>query len=270
MSVLDQNPKLIEKVLKLSKGAGELILEIYKNYNSNFELKEDKSPLTTADIASHNLITKGLKNLTPSLPIISEEDSRIPFRVRSSWDQYWLIDPLDGTKEFLNKNDEFTVNIALIHKNEPIFGVIYIPVLGTTYWGAEEKGSFLIKSSGTQKSISVARNVDKKLRIVISRSHPSKELGIFLNKINDYEILRKGSSLKFCLIAEGMADIYPRLGPTSEWDIAAGEAIVKYAGGYIYTRDSKLMTYNQKHSYINPDFIVSNDSDIAKKLLAFY
>ena len=270
MSVLDQNPKLIEKVLKLSKGAGELILDIYKNYNSNFELKEDKSPLTTADIASHNFITKGLKNLTPSLPIISEEDSSIAFRVRSSWDQYWLIAPLDGTKEFLNKNDEFTVNIALINKNEPNLGVIYIPVLGTTYWGAKEKGSFLITSAGTQESISVARNPDKKLRIVTSRSHASKELGIFLDKIKDYKIIKKGSSLKFCLIAEGMADIYPRLGPTSEWDIAAGEAIVKYAGGYIYTRDSKLMTYNQKDSYINPDFIVSNDSDLAKKLLSSY
>jgi len=270
MKLLDQNPKLIEKVLKLSKDAGELILDIYKDYNSNFELKEDKSPLTAADIASHNLIVEGLKNLTPSLPIISEEDSSIHFKVRSSWNQYWLIDPLDGTKEFLNKNDEFTVNIALINKNEPIFGVIYIPVSGKTYWGAIEQGSFLIKRSGTQKSISVAKNTDKKLRIVTSRSHASKELGNFLEKIKDYKILRKGSSLKFCLIAEGLADIYPRLGPTSEWDVAAGEAIVKYAGGYIYDKDSKPMTYNQKDSYINPNFIVSNDSDLAKKLLLFY
>jgi len=272
MSFLNQNPHLINKVVKLAKDAGESILDIYNNPNSDFKLKEDKSPLTVADIASHKIIVKGLKDLKPELPIISEEGSEIPFKVRSKWNRYWLVDPLDGTKEFLQKNGEFTVNISLIDNNRPILGVINIPVNDETYWGSESEGSFFQEGALKIKKIHVKNKYQGPIRIASSRSHPSILLNLFLKKIKDYELVTKGSSIKFCLIASGQADIYPRLGPTSEWDTAAGQAILVNAGGSVIQMNGSPLRYNKKKSLLNQNFIaISTDQskEIKKYLDSF-
>ncbi len=267
MSFLDKN---IIEVIKISKDAGESILEIYKKMNSDFELKEDKSPLTEADIVSHNIIVKALRILTPDLPILSEEESEIPFNVRSTWKQYWLIDPLDGTKEFINRNGEFTVNIALIKNNKPILGVIFVPVTNEVFYGYENGGSFYKKGKSKEKKIEVNNNYKKNIRVVSSRSHLNDRLASFLKKIKASKSISIGSSLKFCLIASGKADIYPRFGPTSEWDTAAGHAIVKFAGGSILTLKKQELTYNTKESLLNPDFIASCNRKMAEEIISSF
>ena len=253
---------LTEQLIEISKEAGEAILKVY-NTNFDYQIKKDLSPLTKADTLSHNIICEKLKLLTPDIPIISEENSDIPFNIRSSWEQYWLVDPLDGTKEFIKKNGEFTVNIALIENNTPIFGIIHIPVTNETYWGSSTKGSFYIKGNNQKTKLHVENKIRSQVRIVASRSHPSKMLDTLLEEIGEYKIITKGSSLKFCLIAKGQADIYPRLGPTSEWDIAAGHAIVKFAGGSLLTIDGESMQYNLTENNLNPYFVVASREDIA-------
>ena len=255
---------LIEQLIKISKEAGEAILEVY-NTNFDHQIKEDLSPLTKADILSNNIICERLKVITPDIPILSEENSNIPFNTRSLWKQYWLVDPLDGTKEFIKKNDEFTVNIALIENNKPTFGVIYAPILRETFWGSEGDGSFFLDKENNTKKINVSKNVNDPIKIVTSRSHPSDELSRLLGKIKNYDLLKVGSSLKFCLIASGQADIYPRLGPTSEWDTAAGEAILKFAGGGVIKLDGRQMKYNETGSLLNESFIALSDKKLAKK-----
>ena len=260
------NNDLINEIIAISKYAGKSILEIY-NSDFDYELKEDASPLTEADKISHQIIVKGLSLLNYKLPIISEEDSLIPFNIRSKWRNYWLIDPLDGTKEFIKRNGEFTVNIALIENNVPILGIIHIPVLNETYWGSIHHGSYHQIKNKKEKRIYVSTNTQDPLRILTSRSHPSKTLTSILKEINNYEIILKGSSIKFCLIASGMADIYPRFGPTSEWDSAAGEAIIKFAGGHIATLEKEPLTYNLKESYLNPNFIASNGKILSNNFI---
>ena len=244
---------LIEQLKEISKEAGKAILEIY-NTNFDYQIKEDLSPLTKADTISHNIICERLKVLTPDIPILSEESCNIPFSIRSQWSQYWLIDPLDGTKEFIKKNDEFTVNIALIENNNPIIGLIHNPVLNTTYWGSE-LGTFLSKKNSNPQKIAVQKSQLIKSRIICSRSHKSEELEVYLRSIGKHQIIHAGSSLKFCSIASGESDIYPRFNPTSEWDTAAGQCIVESAGGTIKTLDGERMQYNKKKSLINPGFI---------------
>ena len=252
---------LIEQLIGISKEAGKAILEVY-NSDFDYELKEDLSPLTKADTLSHNIICERLEVLTPDIPILSEENSNIPFDVRTLWKQYWLVDPLDGTKEFIKKNGEFTVNIALIENNTPIFGIIHVPVTNETYWGSSTKGSFYIKGNNQETKLCVEKKIGSQVRIVASRSHPSKMLDTLLEEIGEYKIITKGSSLKFCLIAKGEADIYPRFGPTSEWDIAAGHAIVKFAGGSLLTIDRKPMQYNLIENNLNPYFVVASREDL--------
>ena len=244
---------LIEQIIEISKEAGKAILEIY-NTNFDYQIKEDLSPLTNADTLSHNIICERLKVLTPDIPILSEESCNIPFSIRSQWSQYWLIDPLDGTKEFIKKNDEFTVNIALIENNNPIIGLIHNPVLNTTYWGSE-LGTFLSKKNSNPQKIAVQKSQLIKSRIICSRSHKSEELEVYLRSIGKHQIIHAGSSLKFCSIASGESDIYPRFNPTSEWDTAAGQCIVESAGGTVKTLDGERMQYNKKQSLINPGFI---------------
>ena len=253
---------LIEQLIEISKDAGKAILEVY-NSNFDHQIKEDLSPLTKADTLSNNIICERLKVITPDIPILSEENSDIPFNIRSSWEQYWLVDPLDGTKEFIKKNGEFTVNIALIENNTPIFGIIHLPVTNETYWGSSTKGSFYIKGNNQKTKLCVEKKIRNQVRIVASRSHPSKMLDTLLEEIGEYKIITKGSSLKFCLIAKGQADIYPRLGPTSEWDIAAGHAIVKFAGGSLLTIDGESMQYNLTENNLNPYFVVASREDLA-------
>ena len=253
---------LIEQLIKISKEAGKAILEVY-NTNFDYQIKENLSPLTKADTLSNNIICEKLKELTPDVPVISEENSEIPFNIKSLWKQYWLVDPLDGTKEFINRNGEFTVNIALINNKEPVFGVIYIPVNNRLFWGSRDYGSYEIKSDMRERKIHVSDKVLKK--IACSRSHSNPEFNNFLENLDSYTTVKIGSSLKFCLIANGEIDLYPRLGPTSEWDIAAGEAILRSAGGCIIDLEGKNIIYNKKN-IINPSFIAASNLSIAEEI----
>ena len=258
---------LIEQLIEISKEAGEAILKVY-NTDFDYQIKEDSSPLTKADTLSNQIICARLKILTPDIPILSEENSGISFGIRSLWKQYWLIDPLDGTKEFIKRNGEFTVNIALIENNSPVIGIIHIPLTNETYWGSSFNGSFYIKEDNQKETLCVKKDNTNSVRIVASRSHPSEILDSFLKVTGNYKIITKGSSLKFCLIASGQADIYPRFGPTSEWDTAAGQAIVEFAGGKLITIDRQSMRYNLTESYLNPYFIVASREDLALSFLS--
>lgn len=251
---------LIEPIVALAEDAGRAILEVY---STDFEVqnKEDESPLTQADLASHRWIEAGLLSLTPDIPIISEESGLVDFDERSQWQRYWLIDPLDGTKEFVNRNDEFTVNIALIDNNRPVLGVVHVPVLDKTYVGCEGAGAQRRDGDSPPVRIEVAAAAGKSPRIVGSRSHRGSSLDAYLESLGDYDMIPMGSSLKFCVIAEGGADLYPRLGPTSEWDTAAAQAVIEQAGGSVVTLDGKPMRYNTKADILNPHFFVIGPSD---------
>ncbi|TMO66233.1 3'(2'),5'-bisphosphate nucleotidase CysQ [Pseudoalteromonas aurantia] len=247
---------LLEEVLHLSRQAGEAIMPIYAK-DFAVEYKADESPVTEADIAAHKVIVAGLNKLTPNTPILSEESAHIPWATRQMWDEYWLVDPIDGTKEFIKKNGEFTVNIALIRAGKPVLGVVHAPALNVSYLAAEAIGAF--RECGEARiELKVTQKANTgRINVVGSRSHPSPDLAAYLEKFDDVEMVPKGSSLKLCLVAEGSADVYPRLGPTSEWDTGAGHAVAEIAGATVTQVDGSPMTYNQKDSYLNPYFIVS-------------
>ncbi len=251
---------LIDPVVALAIDAGHKILEVY---SSDFEVqsKDDDSPLTQADLASHHCIVAGLASLTPQMPIISEESGLPDYEERSQWDRYWLIDPLDGTKEFVNRNDEFTVNIALIDHQKPVFGIVHVPVLDKTYLGCEGFGAERRDGDGTVQPIRISTASADPVRVVGSRSHRGKSLDAYLENLGACDMIPMGSSLKFCVIAEGGADLYPRLGLTSEWDTAAAQAVVEQAGGKVVTCDGKPMKYNAKEDILNPWFFVYGATD---------
>jgi len=249
---------LTSKILKISRQAGERILEIYET-DFSVENKKDNSPLTAADMAAHNTICEQLTKLTPSIPILSEESSHISFSDRQKWNQYWLVDPLDGTREFIKRNGEFTVNIALIERNSSIMGVVYVPVTDTTYSASINNGAYKHEPSGDKTKISVRRTTASAITVAGSRSHGNERLQAFIANLTNPEVLSVGSSLKFCLVAEGTADIYPRFGPTSEWDTAAAQAIVEEAGGMVIDTKFKRLKYNTKESLLNPEFLVIAD-----------
>ena len=253
------NKENLLKIVNISIDAGKVILNYYSE-NVDIIYKDDESPLTKADLASHKIITDSIKKITPDIPILSEEEF-IDWKIRKKWKKYWLIDPLDGTKEFIKKNDEFTVNIALIENNRPILGVIYTPVLNELFFSIKNSGSYKIltnkklTSLNEAKKISINKNKLNKVKIIGSRSHSNPKIQKWVKKnFNEFDILQKGSSLKFCLIAEGSADIYPRFGPTSEWDIAAGHIILEEAGGKLKSIDNKEILYNEKENILNPEF----------------
>lgn len=242
----------------LAKRAGEKILQVY---NTEFAVqeKDDKSPLTAADMASHTTIVAGLQQLTPEIPVLSEESATIPFAERSAWNTYWLIDPLDGTKEFIKRNGEFTVNIALIDNGVPVLGVVFVPVSGVTYAACEGRGAVKeIPGEGIQ-AIHARKLGAGPVAVVGSRSHQGDSLKAFLAKLGDHEMVSMGSSLKICLVAEGVADVYPRLGLTSEWDTAAAHCVVTQAGGFLTDLDMRPLRYNTKDSLLNPFFFVFGD-----------
>ncbi len=249
----------LPEIKEIAVRAGKAILEIYAQ---DFEVttKDDSSPLTQADLASHRIIRDELARLTPEIPLLSEESADIPFDVRANWDEYWLIDPLDGTKEFINRNGEFTVNIALIRGSEPVLGVVYVPVSGVTYSGVVGAGAWRSDDAGATESIRVRIPCADPMVVVGSRSHANPALAGHLEKMGAFELVSMGSSLKFCLVAEGKADFYPRLGPTSEWDTAAAHAVVLAAGGKIVTLDGEALRYNLKESFLNPEFLVIADA----------
>ena len=224
------------------------IINIYENYDQSIEYKDDNSPLTEADLASHKHISNLLSSIS-AYPIISEEGEQ----KYTDEPKYWLVDPLDGTKEFINKNGEFTINIALINHNYPTQGFVYIPKDKTLFFGGLNKGSYKLLNDNI-KSISVQSPSDK-LKIVTSRSHLNNETKTYLSQFNNFDTLQAGSSLKLCMIAEGLADLYPRLGPTSEWDTAAAQAVVEGAGGTVKDLKGNRLKYSKK-DIINPHFIV--------------
>jgi len=255
--------KLLQSVCNIAVEAG-LIINTYYKLNTEVSFKEDRSPLTEADLASNKFIINSLSELNADIPILSEE-SLVDWDVRKNWSRYWLVDPLDGTKEFIKQRREFTVNIALIENNEPTLGVIYAPALSILYYACKNNGSYKLSCDQTINSLhdstkiqtSHKKNSDH-LYVFKSRSHSNDEFESWVeNNVDDYELIQKGSSIKFCEIAEGKADLYPRFGSTSEWDIAAGHIILVEAGGVINSIDDKKILYNNKESVINPSFIAS-------------
>ena len=251
---------LVEPIVALSRQAGDAILEVYAT-DFDVQAKDDDSPLTQADMAAHRVIDKGLKDLTPDIPVISEESGLPDFDERGQWETYWLIDPLDGTKEFVNRNGEFTVNIALIQENRPVLGVVHVPVTNKTYTGCEGAGAAVRNDGGEPQPIEVASKTSDPVRVVGSRSHRGASLDAFLEQLGPVEMLAMGSSLKFCIVAEGKADIYPRLGLTSEWDTAAAQAVVEQAGGAVVELDGSPLAYNAKADILNPHFLVRGPED---------
>lgn len=252
--------------------AGWKILDIYNNEDFNVEYKDDKSPLTIADKAAHEIISTELSQT--NIPILSEEGKHQSYKERKEWEYLWLVDPLDGTKEFIKRNDEFTVNIALIHKHKTVLGVIYSPVLKTLYFNSLSGEAFMVNEIGSgnnskdiikevqDKKEKIPQHFNRKYRVVASRSHLSNETKTFIEnlkaKYSEIETVSMGSSLKLCLLANGTADIYPRFAPTMEWDTAAGHAIVKAAGGNVIIYETnKEVTYN-KENLLNPWFIAEN------------
>lgn len=269
---------VLPQLLRISHKAGAAILEVYTSAFT-VQQKEDKSPLTLADKRSHEIIADGLANLQGwSLPLLSEEGRAIPYKERKTWDMFWLVDPLDGTKEFVKRNSEFTVNIALIQNGNPLLGVIYIPVKNVFYFAAEGLGAYKIEACETEipgsiedllrisfrlPLVSLSSGLtppESHVTVIGSRSHMSLETEQFINdlkkKYAEVDFLAAGSSLKFCLIAEGRADIYPRFGPTMEWDTAAGQAIVEQAGGKVLRAGSQEPLSYNKDNLLNPSFIV--------------
>ena len=250
---------LLDPIVELARQAGEAILTVYNSDEFSVEEKDDKSPLTAADLASHHTIVNGLTALTADITILSEESAKLPYEERSSWQRYWLVDPLDGTREFIKRNGEFTVNIALIDDGVPVLSVVHVPVTGVTYMACQGQGAFKQEASGVREAISVRKLGDGPVMVVGSRSHRGESLNNFLDKLGEHDMVGMGSSLKLCLVAEGAADIYPRLGPTSEWDTAAAQCVVEQAGGFVTDTAMKPLRYNTKDSLLNPFFLVFGD-----------
>ena len=266
VSQLDRSKHTLSEMCRIAEAAGEEILAVYNGAGDiEVEQKADDSPLTLADRRAHDLIERELLALAPEIPVLSEESLQLPFAVRQRWARYWLVDPLDGTKEFIGRNGEFTVNIALIDNGIARLGVVHVPVTGITYSGIngdKATGAWKTEGSGSV-TITVAAMAGQKIRVVASRRHRGERLEQMLANIDHVlgidEVVSIGSSLKMCLVAEGAADIYPRLAPTSEWDTAAAHAILSAAGGEIVDLDFCPLRYNQKDSLLNPEFIALGD-----------
>jgi 3'(2'), 5'-bisphosphate nucleotidase len=252
------NRALLDAVRTISSAAGAAILRVYER-DFSVEIKDDRSPLTEADRAAHELIVAELGGLQPRWPVLSEESPASALTMRRSWDRYWLVDPLDGTKEFIKRNGEFTVNIALIDKHEPVLGVVLSPVLGIEYSALRGHGAFKSRAGGAPQPIRVRDKAAVPLRVVGSRSHASESLVAYVNGLGPHEMQPMGSSLKICLVAEGAADVYPRLGPTSEWDTAAAQAILEGAGGVMMDLAGQPLRYNTKEQLLNPHFVAYGD-----------
>lgn len=250
---------LLAPVIDAARRAGQRIMKIYES-DFDVEFKDDQSPLTAADTAAHRCIVDALTRLEPAFPVLSEESSELPYEERRHWRTYWLVDPLDGTKEFIHRNGQFTVNIALVHDHDPVLGVVYVPAEGMLYYGAEGQGAFKQADGAPPQPIRVRRPAPERLVIVGSRSHQTPVFAEYLRRLDgDYELISIGSSLKFCLVAEGKADLYPRLGPTSEWDTAAAHCVVIQAGGFVVDLSGKPLRYNTKASVLNPYFLAYGD-----------
>jgi 3'(2'), 5'-bisphosphate nucleotidase len=252
-------------LLPIAARAGAAIMQIY-DAGFAVERKEDNSPLTLADLESQRIIIEALTELTPDIPILSEESAQAPWHERRTWRELWVVDPLDGTREFVKRNGEFTVNIALVVEHEPVLGLVAAPALGQVFWGAAGIGAFSqhggVAQSGAAHSPIHVSPPQAPLRVVGSRSHPSPDTAAYLTRLKPHVMTGIGSSLKFCLVAEGNADLYPRFGPTSEWDTAAGQALLEAAGGHVTRLDGHRLRYNCRDSVINGDFLAFSDRSV--------
>lgn len=253
---------LIRPVRDIAFEAGEAVMEVYKRL-ADVQTKSDGSPVTEADHRAQAVIVDRLRALTPDTPILSEESAHAPYAERSHWSEFWLVDPLDGTKEFINQRGEFTVNIALMRDDAPVLGVVGIPAWNAFYWGCGDR-AYRQHGDGTAERIHVAHYRSGPPRVVASRSHASPETAQFIDRVKaacgDCELKSMGSALKICLVAEGEADVYPRLGPTSEWDIAAAHSVLRAAGGALTTARGEPIRYN-KENILNPWFVAAGESD---------
>jgi len=258
MSSLD---RIAHESCVLARRAGAAILEVYAG-SFAVETKSDDSPLTAADMASHRLIVNGLRELTPDIPVLSEESKGIDWNVRRAWERYWLVDPLDGTREFVKRNGEFTVNIALIENHVPVLGVVLIPVTGELYYGITGEGAFLETAPGAMPQ-PIATRLAASIPIVAgSRSHANEQQMAMLEKLGYHRLVSVGSSIKFCMVARGDADLYLRLGPTSEWDTAAAQCVLEQAGGAVVDLQGEPLRYNARESLLNPEFLALGDRSV--------
>lgn len=249
---------LLLGTVALAREAGRAILGVYA---SEFIVrsKDDASPLTEADLRSQEILLRGLRRLAPEVPILSEEAEPAPLATRARWDWLWIVDPLDGTREFVQRNGEFTVNVALVHGNRPVLGVVHAPALQQDHYACEGYGAFRSGADGAGQPLKVTLPAARPVRVVGSRSHRGSSLDGFLARLGPHEMVSVGSSLKFCMLAEGRADLYPRLGPTSEWDTAAGQCVLEQAGGQVVDLDGRPLEYNARPGLLNPHFIAFAD-----------
>lgn len=245
---------LVSNVVEIVDAAADRVMLIYGGFDGRVTDKADGSPITSADIAAEEVVVAGLRQLS-TLPIVSEESAPVPYADRRTWSSFWLVDALDGTREFLERNGEFTINVALIHERRPVLGVVSAPALDATYWAARDCGAFVRRQERGPQQIGVKAGA-KSLRVAVSRSHAGSELPAFLTRLGPHETKPMGSSLKICLVAEGSADLYPRLGTTSEWDIAAAHCILREAGGILTDVDGRELQYN-KEEILNPWFFAA-------------
>jgi 3'(2'), 5'-bisphosphate nucleotidase len=247
-------------LLPLAARAGAAILQIYEG-DFAVDRKADDSPLTLADLESQRIITQGLAAITPGVPILSEESAHAPWAERRDWPALWVVDPLDGTREFVKRNGEFTINIALVVDKIPVLGLVAAPALRLAYWGAAGVGAWKIHGRAAPAPIRVSAPADP-LRVVGSRSHAGAETEAYLATVRPHTLVAIGSALKFCLVAEGSADLYPRFGPTSEWDTAAGQALLEAAGGHVTRIDGQRLRYNCRETLLNGSFLAFNDARV--------
>lgn len=266
---MDDCTAYLEPTLALARKTSDAILDIYqKSRQFEVQAKQDASPLTQADILAHEILVAGLKQLTPDIPIISEEGGNIPFAVRQQWPRYWLLDPIDGTKEFIKHTGEFAISIALIEQHQPVMGIIYVPVTDTLFYAIVGQGAFKQEINQPARRLQKVITANHKTRIALGHHYKLIKLNDIFSKLDEIEIIRIGSCvLKFCLLAEGKIDLYPRLGPTAEWDTAAGQIILSEVGGATVNLTGEPLTYNKKDSLLNPSFIAVGDPQILKKIL---
>ncbi|RRJ82450.1 3'(2'),5'-bisphosphate nucleotidase CysQ [Aestuariirhabdus litorea] len=265
-----QATELLPGVCRIAAQAGEAIMQVYQRDDHGVQVKEDESPLTEADLAAHRIIVAGLKALAPEIPVLSEEDADMPWSERQQWSRYWLVDPLDGTKEFINRNGEFTVNIALIEERRAVLGVVFVPPSRVCYRGVLGAGASVERNGVVSPIKTRAFDPSQGIVAVASRNHRGEALQGCLDRLASMGKLTDtsmGSSLKLCLVAEGEADLYPRLAPTCEWDTAAAQAVVEAAGGAVLDADFNPLRYNTKAELLNPWFYVVGDPGIHWKSL---
>lgn len=253
--------ELREGAIAIAREAAARILEVY---DREFDVahKDDDSPLTAADLAAHRCIVDGLRMLSPHIPVLSEESAQAAFDQRRGWTRFWLVDPLDGTREFVKRNGEFTVNIALVEEGVAVFGVVQAPVTGRVWHGGPGLGAFRREVDGDERAIAVRRPATAPLRVAASRSHRDQRTNDLIGRMGPVEPVGLGSSLKFCALADGRIDVYPRFGPTSEWDTAAGQAVLEGAGGAVVDLQGRPFRYNQRDTVLNGEFIALGDTGL--------